>query len=104
MSSNKIKEFKLSSWAISNQNDGVCHYLHYNVGRVAFLLLEWPRENFPEIIVPQIYVATPYPGNSALDVEKLITKRLEKEINSITGVDKITSNSIQGLLEYCGGI
>jgi multidrug efflux pump subunit AcrB len=54
------------------------------------------RENFPEIIIPQIYVATPYPGNSALDVEKLITKRLEKEINSITGVDKITSNSIQG--------
>jgi multidrug efflux pump subunit AcrB len=55
-----------------------------------------PRENFPEIIVPQIYVATPYPGNSALDVEKLITKRLEKEINAITGVDKITSTSIQG--------
>ena len=23
------------------------------------------RENFPEIIIPQIYVATPYPGNSA---------------------------------------
>ena len=55
-----------------------------------------PRENFPEIIVPQIYVSTPYPGNSALDVEKLITKRLEKEINAITGVDKISSNSIQG--------
>jgi multidrug efflux pump subunit AcrB len=55
-----------------------------------------PRENYPEIIVPQIYVATPYPGNSALDVEKLITKRLEKEINAITGVDKITSTSIQG--------
>ena len=55
-----------------------------------------PRENFPEIIVPQIYVATPYPGNSATDVEKLITKRLEKEINAITGIDKITSTSIQG--------
>ena len=54
------------------------------------------RENFPEIIIPQIYVATPYPGNSEKDVEKLITKRLEKEINAITGVDKITSNSIQG--------
>ena len=58
--------------------------------------ISMPRENFPEIIVPQIYVATPYPGNSALDVEKLITKRLEKEINAITGIDKITSNSIQG--------
>ena len=95
MNSNKIKEFKISSWAISNRMTvSVITFIIILGGLLSYTGMA--RENFPEIIVPQIYVATPYPGNSALDVEKLITKRLEKEINSITGVDKITSNSIQG--------
>ena len=95
MSTKKIKEFKLSSWAISNcMTVSVITFIIVLSGFLSYSGMA--RENFPEIIIPQIYVATPYPGNSALDVEKLITKRLEKEINSITGVDKITSNSIQG--------
>lgn len=93
--SKKNKEFKLSSWSISNKSTVAVITLIVLLG--GFLsYTSMPRENYPEIIVPQIYVATPYPGNSALDVEKLITKRLEKEINAITGVDKITSTSIQG--------
>ena len=89
------KEFKLSSWAISNKT---------TVFVITFIILlsgitsyrSMPRENFPEIVVPQIFITTIYPGNSALDVEKLITKPLEKEINAITGVDEIISNSVQG--------
>ncbi|MGB6267790.1 MAG: efflux RND transporter permease subunit, partial [Olleya sp.] len=95
MSNQKIKEFKLSSWAISNRMTiVVITFIIVLSGITSYMAM--PRENFPEINIPQIYVATPYPGNSALDVEKLITKPLEKEINGITGVDKITSNSIQG--------
>jgi multidrug efflux pump subunit AcrB len=95
MSAKTNKEFKLSSWSISNKSTVAVITLIVVLGGL-LSYTSMPRENFPEIIVPQIYVGTPYPGNSALDVEKLITKRLEKEINSITGVDKITSNSIQG--------
>lgn len=95
MITKKIKEFKLSSWAVSNKSTvAVITFIVVLGGLLSYVNM--PRENFPEIIVPQIYVSTPYPGNSALDVEKLITKRLEKEINAITGVDKISSNSIQG--------
>ena len=95
METKKFKEFKLSSWAISNKSTvAVITFIVLLGGLLSYISM--PRENYPEIIVPQIYVATPYPGNSALDVEKLITKRLEKEINAITGIDKITSNSIQG--------
>jgi len=95
MSTNKIKEFKLSSWAISNRMTvAVITGIIILGGILSYTSM--PRENFPEIVIPQIYIATPYPGNSALDIEKLITKPLEKEINGITGVDKITSNSIQG--------
>ena len=35
-------------------------------------------------------------GNSPLDIEKLITRPLEKEINGISGVDKINSTSVEG--------
>ena len=53
-------------------------------------------EAFPEVVIPQIFVGTPYPGNSPLDIEKLITRPLEKEINTITGIDKVKSTSVQG--------
>ena len=90
-----IKEFKLSSWSISNRMTvAVITFIIVLAGLMSYTSM--PRENFPEIVIPQIYIATPYPGNSALDVEKLITKPLEKEINGITGVDKISSSSIQG--------
>ena len=73
MNSNKIKEFRLSSWAISNRiTVSVITFIIILGGLLSYTGMA--RENFPEIIVPQIYVATPYPGNSALDVEKLITK------------------------------
>ena len=48
------------------------------------------------MVIPEIYIGTPYPGNSPTNIEKLITRPLEKEINTITGVDEISSTSIQG--------
>jgi len=54
-----------------------------------------PRESFPEIIETKIYVSSINPGNSAEDVEKLITKPLEEEFNNISGVTKITSNTLE---------
>ena len=55
-----------------------------------------PKATFPDLVIPTIYVGTTYPGNSPVDIEKLITRPLEKEINTISGVDKITSTSVQG--------
>ncbi|MGH1335627.1 MAG: efflux RND transporter permease subunit [Aureispira sp.] len=53
-----------------------------------------PKEQFPEIVIPTIYVATTYAGNSAEDMESLVTIPLEKELASITGIKKIDGNSI----------
>jgi len=55
-----------------------------------------PKEAFPEVVIPEIYVGTPYPGNSPMDIEKLITRPFEKEINTISGIDELNSTSIQG--------
>ena len=89
------KEFKLSSWAIKNKMTVfVLLFMIFFAGILSYNSM--PREAFPEVVIPQIYVSTPYPGNSALDIEKLITRPLEKEINGITGVDEIISTSIEG--------
>ncbi|MGB0862402.1 MAG: efflux RND transporter permease subunit [Saprospiraceae bacterium] len=55
-----------------------------------------PKELFPEIVIPTIYVGTPYPGVSAVDIENLVTKPIEKEIKSVAGVKEIKSTNIQG--------
>lgn len=53
-----------------------------------------PKEQFPEIVIPTIIVTTTYSGNSAEDMEQLVTIPLEKELASITGIKKIEGNSI----------
>ncbi len=54
-----------------------------------------PKESFPEIKQPIVYVGTPHPGNSPVDIENLITRPIEKELNTITDVDNIKSTSVQ---------
>ena len=54
-----------------------------------------PKEQFPEVKFPQVFVNTPYFGNSAADIENLVTRPLEKELQSVDGLKKITSTSIQ---------
>jgi multidrug efflux pump subunit AcrB len=54
-----------------------------------------PKEQFPEVKFPQVFVNTPYFGNSAADIESLVTRPLEKELQSVDGLKKITSTSLQ---------
>ncbi len=90
-----LKEFALSSASIKNR---MTVYVITGIILIAGVstYISMPRESFPEVVIPQIYVGTPYPGNSAADIEKLITRPLEKEIKSISGIDKMTSTSVQG--------
>lgn len=88
------KEFKPTSWAIDNK---VSIYVATAIICIAGIItyINLPKENFPEVVFPQIYVATPFPGAAPSDVENLITKHIEKQVKSISGVKKISSNSIQ---------
>ena len=54
-----------------------------------------PKEQFPEVEFPQVYVNTPYFGNSAADIESLVTRPMEKELQSVDGVKIIRSTSVQ---------
>src|SRR5882762_3563757 len=87
------KEFRPTSWSIDNK---IVIYVATAIICLAGIATYngLPKENFPEVVFPQIYVATYYPG-SPTDIENLITKQLEKQVKGISGVTKMTSNSIQ---------
>src|ERR1039458_9096871 len=89
-----FKEFKPSSWAIDNRTSiYIMTIIITFAGLMAYNGL--PKENFPEIIIPKIYVSTVYPGTSPANMENLVTKQLEKQVKAIAGVKKVTSNSFQ---------
>ncbi len=86
------KEFGLSSWAINNKTTiYVMMAIILYAGISAFLNM--PRENFPEIKDTKIYVSSVFPGNTAEDIEKLITDPLEDKLKTVSNMTKITSTS-----------
>jgi multidrug efflux pump subunit AcrB len=86
------KEFGLSSWAISNSTTMyVAIFLILVLGISAYFSM--PREDFPEIKETKIYISTLYPGNTAEDIEKLITDPLEDQLKGLSDVVQITSTS-----------
>jgi multidrug efflux pump subunit AcrB len=89
---NADKEFRISSWAIDNPSViYVMIGLFFIIGVSSYFSL--PREDFPEIVETKIYVSTPYPGNTAEDIERLITDPLEDRLKDISNVVDITSTS-----------
>lgn len=89
-----FKEFKPSSWAIDNRTAVyIITILITLTGLMAYLNL--PKEQFPEIKIPQIIVQTVYPGTSPENMENLVTKPIEKQVKNLTGVKKVTSSSFQ---------
>ena len=88
------KEFKLTSRALRNKiTVFVITVIIVIAGVNSYITL--PKENFPEVEQPTVYISTVHPGNSPEDMESLITRELEKEINTIEGVDNIQSTSVQ---------
>ncbi len=86
------KEFKLSSWAIDNKTT-----MYVLIAVILFLgasaYFSMPRENFPEIKETKIYISSIYPGNTAEDIEKLITDPLEDQLKTVSNVVEVTSTS-----------
>ncbi len=93
-SGGKTREFKLTTLALKNKN---------TVYLLTFILLiagvmsyrNLPKELFPEITWPQIIVNTVYPGNAPEDIENLITRPIEKEVENVKGLKEVKSISAQ---------
>ncbi|MEM8898179.1 MAG: efflux RND transporter permease subunit [Bacteroidota bacterium] len=94
MKKRSFREFAPSSWAIDNRTTIFLLAIFVTILGVA-TYNGLPKENFPEVKFPVIYVSTPYPGTSAADIENLVTREIEKEIKGTEGIKKINSTSIQ---------
>jgi multidrug efflux pump len=90
------KEFGPSSWAIDNKRAVyVLIFLITLLGLSSYNSL--PKENFPDITIPKIYVTTIYQGQSPENIETLVTRQLEKQLKSLKGLKKVTSNTQQNV-------
>ena len=88
------REFGLSSVSVNNRKTVYLIILILLIGGLSGYQ-NMPRESFPQIQVPEIYVNIPYPGNSPEIITDKIIKPFEKELNKLKGIEKIESTSIQ---------
>src|SRR5829696_8198574 len=92
----RFKEFGPTTWSIKNKTS--IYLLIVFVSAIGITLFSTlPKEQFPDIVIPTIYVSTINVGNSPRDMENLVTQPIEKEIKGITGakITKLTSTSVQ---------
>ncbi len=89
----RLKELKFTTWCINNKTSVYVITLLITIaGLITYNRL--PKELFPDVVVPTISVATIYPGATPQDIENLVTKPLEKQMKSLSGVKKVTSTSM----------
>ena len=92
----KNREFFLSSWAIENKTIIYILMVIFLVSGInAYNTM--PREPFPEINTTNVFVSTVFPGNSAEEIEKLVTNPLEEEIKGVKGLEEVESSSYEGV-------
>ncbi len=61
-----------------------------------WLLYDMNREAFPNIEYDIVIVVTVWPGSSARDIEKLVTKPIEEKLKEVDGIKEYRSSSIEG--------
>ena len=89
-----VREFRLTTLALQNRNTVLLLIgLLVIFGLMAYRTM--PMELFPQVNLPYVFVNTIYAGNSPVDIENLITRPLEKEINTISGIKQLRSISSQ---------
>jgi len=92
--SEKLREFKLTTVAVDNATSiFVLTFMILLFGIQGYQLM--PKEQYPEASMPTVFINTPYFGNSAEEIENLIARPIEKEVNSVVGLKSLTSTSIQ---------
>ena len=86
------KDFLFSTWAITHKTIiYVIMAIFLFLGISSYFTM--PRENFPEIKQTNVFLSAAYPGNTAEDVERLITNPLEDAVKGISNLVEITSTS-----------
>jgi HAE1 family hydrophobic/amphiphilic exporter-1 len=54
---------------------------------------------FPDLDIPVAFVQAPYPGVDPAEMENIVTKKIEDEVNTVENIDKIESYSAEGFTQ-----
>lgn len=91
----KTKGFGLSTLAVNNRKTVFLIAVVIILGGLG-AYQSMPKENFPELQIPEIYVGIAKPGSSPEYMSEKIGKAIEKEIGGIKLVEEINTNSVHG--------
>ncbi|QHV95455.1 efflux RND transporter permease subunit [Spirosoma endbachense] len=88
------KTLGFTNWCVENRTAIYIFTFLITLGGL-FVYNNLPKEQFPDIKVPQVYINTVYVGTAPADIENTINKQIEKQLKSISGVKRIKSNALQ---------
>ncbi len=63
----------------------------------AYSLQKLPVDLFPDVNFPIVTVTTVYPGAGPREIETLVSKPIEDELVTISGIKRVTSNNVEGV-------
>lgn len=93
----KFHEYKtlgFTNWCVENRT--TVYIFTFIIALAGFMVYNnLPKEQFPDIKIPQIYINTVYFGTAPADIENTINKPIEKQLKSLNGVKKVKSNALQ---------
>jgi len=93
--SEKFRQFGLSIWSIGNRKTVFLIMAVILLGGY-FAYTSMPKENFPELQIPEIYIGIAKPGSSPQYMADKIIRPIEKELATLKRVDEINSDGIHG--------
>ena len=67
------KDFRPTTWSIKNRTSIYLMMIFISLAGV-FQFITLPKEQFPDLVIPTIYIQTIHVGNSPKDIENLITQ------------------------------
>ncbi len=92
----KFTEFILTSAAVKNQKTVFLILAMIIIGGISGYL-SMPREAFPEIEIPTVFVSVPYPGNSPEIIRDKIIRPLEQKLNKVNDIKKVKATAKQDI-------
>lgn len=90
-----FRQFGLSIWSIGNRKTVFLIMAVILFGGY-FAYTSMPKENFPELQIPEIYIGIAKPGSSPQYMADKIIRPIEKELATLKSVDEINADGIHG--------
>lgn len=91
----RVRDFGLTNLALKNRiSVAVMLFIIVLMGIISYQTI--PKEAAPEVEMPMVAVNTSYPGVSPADMETLVTRVIEEELNNVADLTNLTSTSVEG--------